>query len=90
MRDGSISEMRRDGLLDGPGAERVRALVKEGSSFDEALVNPQVKVASIYIDQPEENDVGHQVAEKLGLPIFPTIAGALTLGGEKLAVDGVV
>lgn len=51
---------------------------------------PATDVASVYIDQFPENDLGKQRIEKYGLKQFPSIAEALTLGGSKLAVDGVV
>lgn len=51
---------------------------------------PRVDVASVYIDQVPDNDIGKQRVQKYGLKQFPTIADALTLGGSKLAVDGVI
>ncbi len=51
---------------------------------------PMVEMASVYIDQFPANDVGRQRFEKYRSPVFPSIEEALTLGGEKLAVDGVV
>lgn len=52
---------------------------------------PRVEVASVYIDQfPEEGDLGRERIDRHKLRAFPSIAEALTLGGEKLAVDGVV
>ncbi|MCU0879505.1 MAG: hypothetical protein MUF06_17135 [Pirellulaceae bacterium] len=52
---------------------------------------PRVQVAGVYIDQfPEQDDLGRQRIERHGLKQFPSVAEALTLGGEKLAVDGVV
>ena len=51
---------------------------------------PRFDVASVYIDQFPENDLGKQRIEKYNLKAFPSIAEALTLGTSKLAVDGVV
>jgi hypothetical protein len=51
---------------------------------------PRVEVASVYIDQFPEGDLGRQRIDRHQLKAFPSIAEALTLGGEKLAVDGVV
>ncbi len=51
---------------------------------------PQVDVASVYIDQFGDNDVGKQRIAKYGLKSFPSVAEAVTLGTGKLAVDGVV
>lgn len=51
---------------------------------------PRVDVASVYIDQFPEGDLAHGRIERHGLKLYPSIAEALTLGGDKLAVDGVV
>ena len=51
---------------------------------------PRVDIASVFIDQFPEADLGRGRIKRHKLKQFPTIAEALTLGGEKLAVDGVV
>lgn len=51
---------------------------------------PQAELAGVYIDQFNDRDVGKQRIEKYGLRQFPSIPEALTLGGSRLAVDGVV
>lgn len=51
---------------------------------------PQLEVASVYIDQFPENDLGRERIKRHGLNQCESIAEALTLGGDKLAVDGVV
>ena len=51
---------------------------------------PQVEVASIYLDQFPENDLGRERIARYGLCVFPSVTAALTLGGSELAVDGVV
>ncbi|GIX07351.1 MAG: hypothetical protein KatS3mg115_1754 [Candidatus Poribacteria bacterium] len=48
------------------------------------------RVVSLYVDQFPENDLSRERSERFGVPIYPTIAEALTLGGERLAVDGVL
>lgn len=48
------------------------------------------KVVAFYMDQFPDGEMGRDVAKEYGIPIFPTIEGALTLGGGKLAVDGVL
>lgn len=62
----------------------------EGYSWRGKWVKPRVDVASVYIDQFPEGDLAHHRVKKHGLNLVPTIADALTLGGSKLAVDGVV
>jgi hypothetical protein len=61
-----------------------------GIPTDEGMVAPQVKIVSMWIDQIGDNDTGVRIAKMNNAPIFPTIAEALTLGGDKLAVDAVI
>ncbi len=61
-----------------------------GIPTDEGMVEPSVKIVSMWIDQIGENDTGVRIAEMNGVPIYPTIAEALTLGGDQLAVDAVI
>ena len=49
-----------------------------------------VDLVSLYIDQFPEGDLARATAKRFGVPIYPTIAEALTLGTARLAVDGVV
>lgn len=59
--------------------------------FNGRLTDPGVDVVSLYVDQvPEGRDMSREVAKKYRLATYPTIAGALTLGGDELAVDGVL
>ena len=51
---------------------------------------PKLKLVSIFTDQVPENDKSRALAAKFKVPIFDTIEKALTLGGDKLAVDGVL
>lgn len=53
-------------------------------------IAPRVEVASLYVDQAPEGDLTPGRVAKHKLRQFPTIEEALTLGGSKLAVDGVV
>jgi hypothetical protein len=50
---------------------------------------PRLEVAGVYIDQFRDDDLGKARVAKYGLKSYPTIEESLTLGGEKLAVDGV-
>lgn len=50
-----------------------------------------IEVVSLYTDQVPESDLSRGRAQLFpSMRIYPTIAEALTLGGEELAVDGVV
>lgn len=61
-----------------------------GIPTDEGMVTPDVKIVSVWIDQIGSNDTGVRIAKMNGARLFNTISEALTLGGEKLAVDGVI
>src|SRR5215213_4140254 len=54
---------------------------------------PKVKLVSLYVDQFPDDDLARERAGRFregGLRIYPTVEEALTLGGSKLAVDGVL
>ena len=52
---------------------------------------PPMDLVSLYVDQVGANDLSRErAARHPAMKIYPTIAEALTLGGGKLAVDGVV
>jgi hypothetical protein len=61
-----------------------------GLPCDDALHMPRVEIASLYLDQVNASDTGLETARAFGVPVFPSIRGALTLGGDALAVDGVL
>ena len=61
-----------------------------GYTWRGAWQAPRFDVASVYIDQFPVGDLARERIRKHGLRQFPTIAEALTLGGSKLTVDGVV
>src|SRR5262249_19768091 len=47
-------------------------------------------VVSFFGDQFPESEMARDVAKAYQIPIYSTIAGALTLGGQSLAVDAVL
>ncbi|MEK6238146.1 MAG: hypothetical protein N2C14_25820, partial [Planctomycetales bacterium] len=51
---------------------------------------PALKLVSLHTDQVPQNDVSRKLAREHGVPIFSTVKEALTLGGDKLAVDAVL
>ncbi|MDP6555993.1 MAG: hypothetical protein QGG71_15090, partial [Pirellulaceae bacterium] len=52
---------------------------------------PPMDLVSLYTDQVPEGDASRARAKEIpSLRIYPTVAEALTCGGEKLAVDGVL
>jgi hypothetical protein len=48
------------------------------------------EVAGLYVDQTGAGDMVRDVAAKYSIAVYPTIAEALCLGGDRLAVDGVL
>ena len=51
---------------------------------------PDMELVSLYTDQVPKTDLSRELAKKHGFKICDTIAEALTLGTNKLAVDGVI
>jgi hypothetical protein len=51
---------------------------------------PKAKIVSLYVDQRPANDQSIDRAREFGIGVYPTIAGALRCGGDKLAVDAVL
>ena len=51
---------------------------------------PNLKLASLYLDQSKPDDLGVQLGTKYHVPIFDTIEGAVTLGTKDISVDGVI
>jgi hypothetical protein len=51
---------------------------------------PDLQVVSMYVDQFPPNDLSKDLAQKHGFRVVDSIPAALTLGGDKLAVDGVL
>lgn len=52
--------------------------------------HPDFEVVSAYVDQKPENDLSVGRAREFGFTLYPTIAEALRLGKDRLAVDGVL
>src|SRR5215217_4741077 len=63
----------------------------EGYGWNGRHHHPPMDLVSIYIDQIGANDVSKSRLEQFpSMKLYPTIAEALTLGGNRLAVDGVI
>lgn len=61
-----------------------------GFPTEDGLVPPRTRIASLYIDQIHERDIGLQLAHAHDVPVFESIRAALTLGGGDLAIDAVL
>jgi len=80
-----VTEYRR-----GSHAEAIVNRFLEGYDIGGVYHDPRVRIASLYTDQVPGNDISREIAARHGVPIYPTIAEALTCGGRTLAVDGVL
>lgn len=70
-------------------ADVIVGKIIEGHNHD-GKERPDLELVSLYVDQRPKNDLSAALAKKYGFKISDTIAGAVTLGGKSLAVDGVV
>src|SRR5438128_5981781 len=70
-------------------ADVIVGKILEGFNYDSGA-GPNMQLVSMYVDQFPKEDMSRDLARKHGFKIYPTIEGALTLGGQKLAVDGVL
>jgi hypothetical protein len=61
-----------------------------GYRWESGWQQPRLDVASVFIDQFPEGDLARERVKRHNLKLYPTIAEALTLGGDSLAVDGVI
>lgn len=63
----------------------------EGYGWNGTHHRPEMDLVAMYLDQADNNDISRtRLAEFPALKRYPTIAEALTLGGNTLAVDGVI
>ncbi len=51
---------------------------------------PALKLASMYVEQFTDKDLARAMAKKCDVPLFETIEKALTVGGDRIPVDGVI
>ena len=63
----------------------------EGYGWNSRHHHPPMDLVSLYVDQRPESDLSRDRAERFPqMKIYPTVADTLTLGGNDLAVDGVL
>ncbi len=70
-------------------ADVILGKLLEGYLHDDGE-KPSIRLASLYVDQSPKGDMSKALAAKHGFRLCKTIPEALTLGGDKLAVDGVL
>src|SRR5436305_1865154 len=81
---GVVTEYRRHSH-----ADVILGKILEGY-FHDGKDMPQLRLASLYVDQFPGGDMSRALATKHNFPIFDTIEGAVTLGRKEVAVDGVL
>lgn len=74
----------------GSHADVVVGKYLEGYRQNDKPPRPQSRIVSMYTAQAPKTDISRERARKYGVPIYPEISEALTLGTGKLAVDGVL
>jgi hypothetical protein len=74
----------------GSHADWIITKLLDGYWWKGAHTPSRVDVVSAYIHQLQESGLGQKVCKSKGIPIYSTVREALTLGGNELAVDGVV
>lgn len=62
----------------------------EGKQFDDHFEEARCDVVAMHLMEVSKDDVGIATAKMHNVPLFPSVATALCLGGDDLAVDGVV
>ena len=80
-----ITEYRRNAHADVIGTRLL-----EGYEYDGKRREPRVHVTSMFTDQKPGNDMSRAMASKHKVILYDTVHDVLTLGGDKLAVEGVV
>src|SRR5262245_1941288 len=65
-------------------ADVIVGRILEGYFPNGVRKEPRTQIVSMYTDQVPPNDMSRDLSAKHGFKIYPTIAEALTLGGNKL------
>ena len=74
----------------GSHADVVVGKYLEGYNQDDRPPYPRSKIVSMFTEHVPARDMSRERAKKYKVPIFRTVRDALTLGGDRLAVDGVL
>ncbi|MFN0167736.1 MAG: hypothetical protein ACKV22_15020 [Bryobacteraceae bacterium] len=74
----------------GSHADVVIGKYLEGYNQDDRPPYPRSKIVSMFTEHVPDKDMSRERARKYKVPIYRTVQEALCLGGERLAVDGVL
>jgi hypothetical protein len=58
--------------------------------FNGKVIHPNFEIVSFFVDQFPDGEMARDISKQYNIPIYPTIADALTKGGGDLAVDAVL
>jgi hypothetical protein len=75
--------------IKGSHADVLIGKILEGWAYDGGP-GPNLRLASLYVDQFPDGDMARAMAEKHGVKIYSTIEDAITLGTDRVAVDGIL
>jgi len=62
----------------------------EGKQFDDHFEEPRCDVVAMHLMEIAKDDIGVATAKRHNVPMYPSVATTLCMGGDALAVDGVV
>src|SRR5687767_11784848 len=71
-------------------ADVIVGKILEGFNQDGGPDRPALRLAALYTDQTPKNDLSRDLAKKHKFRIASSIEDAITLGGDKVAVAGVL
>jgi hypothetical protein len=62
----------------------------DGYTLGGSFHTPRHSVRSLYVDQKPENDLSREIGRDFKVQLTRSVGEALTLGGDKLAVEGIL
>src|SRR6476660_5008675 len=71
-------------------ADVIITKILEGYDLDGQWTEARISIASMYLEQVFDHDIGLDLAYKHHVPIFGTVGEALAVGGTGVNVDGVI
>ncbi|QDU82200.1 hypothetical protein Pla110_39550 [Polystyrenella longa] len=71
-------------------ADVIVSRLMQTNTLDGKGTKPKLDLVSLWTDQIPENDLSRKLAKEHHVPVYDTIEEALTMGTDKLAVDGIL